>query len=213
MEIITLTDKNVLSSNTYIIISGDTFSVVDPSVSFEKAKAAYPALDKKTCGYVLLTHGHADHIRQVQSYVDAGCEVLITEQDALLASNIEWNCTLILGEKTAYSGNYRKIVDGEVINVGDESITVITTPGHTAGSVSYLSGSVIFTGDTLFAGGGYGRYDLVSSSFYQLRESLEKLFVLDGDLVIYPGHGPISTLRETKNILQEKQKGILKWKN
>ena len=199
MEIITLTDNRVLTSNCYIVLSGDSFSVVDPSVSYRRALLSVPSLVNYKPGYVLLTHGHFDHIREIESYVDAGCKVLVTEHDAMLAADIEMNCSVRLGESVAYSGEYCIISDGEQIRVGDDVFRVIETPGHTAGSVCYLTDGLIFTGDTLFANGGYGRFDAPSGNFDQLCTSLRKLFDLDENLKVYSGHGPETTLGLTKS--------------
>lgn len=199
MEIITLGDDYVLTSNCYIILSGEIFSVVDPSVSYEKAKSAIPYLDTYKPGYVLLTHGHADHLWEIYSYVDVGCEVLATEHDASVAADSSLNCSALFDMDTTYNGKYRKINEGEIISVGDTSFTVLETPGHTAGSVCYLTEGLAFTGDTLFASGGYGRFDLPTGNLVQLRESLRRLFTLDENLKVYSGHGPVTTLGETKS--------------
>ena len=199
MEIITLTDSRVFSSNCYIVISGDSFSVVDPSVSYRRALRSVPSLANYKPGYVLLTHGHFDHIREIESYVDAGCEVLVTEHDAALAADSALNCSAKFGERLAYSGEYRGIFDGERIRVGDAVFEVIETPGHTAGSVCYLTDGLLFTGDTLFANGGYGRCDVPSGDFDQLRSSLRKLFDFDEKLKVYSGHGPDTLLGLTKS--------------
>ena len=199
MKVITLADKNNFASNCYILVFEDSFSVIDPSVSYERAKMEIPEISKLRAQYVLLTHGHVDHFWHIQSYIDAGCEVLVTEHDGLIAKDKTKNCALILnGILYDYLGSYKAVADGDTIQVGDTEFTVISTPGHTAGSVCYLSDRIMFTGDTLFARGSYGRYDLPSGSKTMLFDSLEKLFALDGDIMIYPGHGEKSTLRDTK---------------
>ncbi len=199
MKVITLTDKDNFASNCYILVFEDSFSVIDPSVSYEKAKMEIPEISKLRAEYVLLTHGHVDHFWHIKSYVDVGCEVLVTEHDGLLAKDKTKNCALLLnGMIYDYSGRYKALADGDRIQVGNTEFTVVSTPGHTAGSVCYLSDKIMFTGDTLFARGSYGRYDLPSGSKNNLFDSLNKLFAFDGDIVIYPGHGEKSTLRETK---------------
>lgn len=80
------------------------------------------------------------------------------------------------------------------LQVSNIKLQVIHTPGHTKGGVSYLGDGVIFTGDTLFAG-SIGRTDLPGGNYKILIKSIrEKLLVLDDNLVIYPGHGPSSTI-------------------
>lgn len=202
MEIITLSDDYILTSNCYIILSDTSFSVVDPSVSYEKAVQRIKALKDLKPEYVLLTHGHCDHFWEIQSYVNAGCEVLVTEHDAILAADENLNCSALFDMNTEYKGAYRRITEGDVINIGDTKFTVIETPGHTAGSVCYLTDALAFTGDTLFANGGYGRFDLPSGNAVQLRASLGRLLTLDEGLKLYSGHGPATTLGETKSFFK-----------
>ena len=86
------------------------------------------------------------------------------------------------------------VEDGMELQVSNIKLQVIHTPGHTKGGVSYLGDGVIFTGDTLFAG-SIGRTDLPGGNYKILIKSIrEKLLVLDDNLVIYPGHGPSSTI-------------------
>ena len=202
MKIITLNGDYVLTSNCYIILSSGSFSVVDPSVSYKKAKEFIPDLENYTPQYVLLTHGHADHLWEIQSYVDVGCKVISTDRDAALAADSNLNCSFLFDMNTSYVGEHITVRDGDIIKVGDAVFTVLETPGHTSGSVCYLTDGVVFTGDTLFASGGYGRFDLPSGNIAQLRESLSRLFALDGSLTVYSGHGPLTTLGETKSFFE-----------
>ncbi len=199
LEIVTLTDRNIFASNCYILLSEDSFSVVDPSVSFSEAAKAVPKLQNLKPGYVLLTHGHIDHMWHIYSYTEIGCEVLVSHEDAILAKNKMLNCAFMLkGNISAYTGKYREVFAGDKILIGNVEFEVIATPGHTEGSVCYLSDEIIFTGDTIFSGGAYGRYDLPTGNFKKLRNSLNKLLSLNGDLRIYSGHGESTTLNETK---------------
>lgn len=202
MEIITLTDDYTFASNCYIILSGDSFSVIDPSVSYQKAEKVIPELKKYRSGYVLLTHGHADHFWEIQSYVNVGCEVLITDRDAKIAADENLNCAALFGKHLTYNGEYRVINDGQILKVGEVEFKVMQTPGHTEGSVCYIADGIAFTGDTLFANGGYGRFDLPSGNIVRLKESLNKLFALDENIKIYSGHGPETTLGETKSFFR-----------
>ena len=200
MQIITLQNPKIFASNCYILVSDKSFSVVDPSVSFEDAAAAYPRLSDLNAEYVLLTHGHVDHFWEIESYVKRGCKVLISEKDSHIVSKPSMNCYEFLsGNIDSYKGELQLLKDGDVIQTVGEKIRVIETPGHTAGSVSYISDGVIFTGDTLFSGGVYGRYDLPTSDGRALFNSLEKLFALPDDLTVYSGHGAVTTIKMTKN--------------
>ena len=198
MKIIALSRNDVFASNCFIIISGESFSVVDPSVGFEEASEICPEiLTLKPCK-VLLTHAHVDHFYDIETYTRLGCEVLVSAKDASLLDNVFMNCAVMLhSHYCGYNGPIREIKGGEVISLGDNEAEVICTPGHTAGSVCYRIGEKIFTGDTLFANGGYGRCDLPTGDERDLFNSLKQLFSLNGNITIYPGHGGISTLKET----------------
>jgi len=92
----------------------------------------------------------------------------------------------------------REVENGEVITVGNSEFKVLHTPGHTQGSVCYVLGSVIFSGDTLFKG-SIGRTDLPGGSDHQMLESLNhRIATLDGNMIVYPGHGPSTTIAHEK---------------
>ena len=86
------------------------------------------------------------------------------------------------------------IKDGDIIKFGNTDIKVIHTPGHTQGGVCYLVDNMLFSGDTIFRE-AVGRCDLEGGNFEQIVESIEsKIFTLPDDILIYPGHGPSSTV-------------------
>ena len=200
MKVITLNDKMNFASNCYVLVSGGGFSVIDPSVSYERAAREFPDLEVLAPRYVILTHGHVDHFLEVESYVKRGCELLISELDGPSLASEYMNCSFIVkGKISSYNGKYRGLVGGDVINLGEDKLTVIETPGHTEGSICLLSENVIFTGDTLFARGSYGRCDLPTSVPGKLQSSLSRLFELDGRLIVYAGHGESCTLESTKS--------------
>ena len=200
MEIFRLTDDKKFASNCYILVSEKSFSVVDPSISYEDALMRVPAISSLEPEYVLLTHGHLDHIWEIDTYVERGLKVLVSEEDGKMLSDTALNCAFMLrGKINSYKGEYQVIKDGEAIKVGDNDFKVISTPGHTKGSLCYLSDEIIFTGDTLFAGGSYGRYDLPSGNREELSASLRKLFMLPEDLRVYSGHGEATKLKDTKS--------------
>jgi glyoxylase-like metal-dependent hydrolase (beta-lactamase superfamily II) len=88
--------------------------------------------------------------------------------------------------------------DGDKVSLDSLELEIIHTPGHTPGGISIKLGDVVFTGDTLFAG-GIGRTDLPEGDERTLYRSIkEKLFMLDDNTVVYPGHGPESTIGEEK---------------
>lgn len=203
MKIITLKEHKILASNCYLIITDNAFSVVDPSVSFDEAKKTVPELSCLKPDYVILTHAHIDHFWEIDSYVSAGCTVLVSEKDSRKLGDERLNCAIMLnGNINSYQGEYTVVSDGDRISVAGRTFEVIETPGHTDGSLCYLSDDIMFTGDTLFADGVFGRYDLPSGNPADLMRSLKKLFSLNADIVIYPGHGEISTLKSSKSFLR-----------
>lgn len=96
-----------------------------------------------------------------------------------------------------------ELAEGGVIRFGSIRLDVLHTPGHTEGSICLLAEHerLLFTGDTLFAG-GWGRVDLPGGSAEQLVDSLGRLAVMDGDLQVLPGHGPTSTIERERAWLE-----------
>ncbi|MBE6537060.1 MAG: MBL fold metallo-hydrolase [Ruminococcaceae bacterium] len=200
LEIITLQNPRIFSSNCYIVLSDDAFTVIDPSVSYEDAISVYTKLGDLKAEYVLLTHGHVDHFWEIDSYLKRGARVIISEKDAEIMSKPEMNCSEFLdGNINSYSGEYATVNDGDTVETVGKTFCVIATPGHTAGSVSFKTEDVIFTGDTLFADGVFGRYDLPTSDGIALLHSLKRLFALPDHLTVYSGHGRPTTLKNTKD--------------
>ena len=181
-------------ANTYLLISGTHALVVDPAVSVEAISAVLSEEGAALEG-ILLTHGHFDHTTSVDTVRNTyKISAYIHEHDSIMLSD---------AHKSAFYTFFRKecvhrpaeytISDGDVIPLGDERITVIHTPGHTGGSVCFLCGDILVSGDTLFAD-SVGRTDLWSGDTASLRSSLDYLGKLDASITIYPGHGGPATL-------------------
>ena len=137
---------------------------------------------------VLTTHGHWDHIQAVTAMRDAGLDVGIAAADAAMLPSYDF-----------------VIPDDEQYRVGDLRMRSIHTPGHTAGSTSFLleGKPLLFTGDTLFPGGP-GNTSTPGASFEQILASIDRrLFTLPADLIVLPGHGLDTTLGEERPHLPE----------
>lgn len=149
--------------------------------------------------YIINTHGHIDHIAG-NNLLKAKTEalLLIHRLDADMLVDANKNFSSFMG-KEIYSPSADKLLEeGDEISLGTLNLIVIHTPGHTPGGISLVSDNIVFTGDTLFAG-GIGRTDLSGGSYQDLIKSIkEKLLILGDDKIIYPGHGPDSTIGEER---------------
>ena len=158
--------------------------------------------------YILNTHGHADHVMGNPKLKNLlNIPVCIHEADDRFFNDpaVREKSSKELGLPPAEPANI-KLKDGDTLEVGTLNIEVIHTPGHTPGSVCYLVGENLFTGDTLFVGAA-GRTDLIGGSLDTLIQSIQKkLIVLPKQTIIWPGHdygeNPSSTIgREMKENL------------
>ena len=140
--------------------------------------------------YILLTHGHFDHISGVKKLKETcGGTICIHPDDADCLTDPSKS----LNQFTNYAVQEPVTADilvgeGSVLMLGNTEIKVMHTPGHTRGSVCYLVGDIMFSGDTLFRC-SMGRTDFPGGSTKQLFASLARIGQMDGDLAIYPGHG------------------------
>jgi len=142
------------------------------------------------------THAHADHTAANDALRGQfGCPVIIHELDALALTDPEANLSVWAEHaEPAISPADRLLKDGDEIRIGEFVFRVMHTPGHTPGGICLLVDGVLFSGDTLFAG-GIGRTDLPGGSYERLIESIRsRLLVLPDDTAVYPGHGPETTI-------------------
>jgi glyoxylase-like metal-dependent hydrolase (beta-lactamase superfamily II) len=146
--------------------------------------------------YILLTHGHVDHIGAVDELrsLIGDVQVGIHAEDAGMLSDGRKNLSSYFGPGLVLKSADLLLQDGQKITVGQQSLKVIYTPGHSPGGVCYLSSEGLFSGDTLFAG-SIGRTDFPGGSFDQLIKGIkEKLMVLPEDTRVFPGHGEETTI-------------------
>ncbi|MBQ8836794.1 MAG: MBL fold metallo-hydrolase [Clostridia bacterium] len=197
MRVVTLYSAGY-ASNSYLIVDEESkeFAVVDPSV--DPAVASDFFNDGYTLKYVLLTHGHFDHILFVDEWRANGAKVCIHEGDAEFLGDPSKSLYLQFFARDTKHGDADIVLrDKSIIKLGNNSIEVMSTPGHTKGSVCYIFDDVMISGDTLFEG-SIGRTDLYGSSNTDMRETIEKLSAIDKDYTVYPGHGGKTTLAHEK---------------
>lgn len=149
--------------------------------------------------YILNTHGHLDHVAgdyDIQTKEDA--KVLLHKDDEFLVKALKQHLALYGMPEYEVPKIDEYIEDGQEIKAGGMTFKVIHTPGHSPGAVCYLTDNVLFSGDTLFAD-SVGRTDLPGGSYEELGNSIKnKLFTLDENITVYPGHGPSTTIKHEK---------------
>lgn len=145
-----------------------------------------------TVKYILLTHGHFDHVLGINRMNEVlGAKVYVHKGDKEQVVNTR-SVMMMFGLPTEGVENPKitaTLSDAGELTLGNQVIKVIETPGHTPGGVCYLIGDCLFSGDTLFHG-TIGRIDLPGGSFQQIKHSVKDvLFALDENIKVYPGHG------------------------
>ena len=142
--------------------------------------------------YLLLTHAHFDHAGNAADIKADGAKVYISEKDA---EKLAGGGTLAenFGRKFKPVNADVKLSGGETLSLCGIEIEVIATPGHTDGSLTFKTGDMLFTGDTLFLE-SVGRTDFPTGNREELIRSVKKLFALKGDFNVYPGHEDFTTL-------------------
>lgn len=182
-------------TNCYIVGSELTREgmVIDPGGDAEGILRLVkePGLDIK---YIVLTHGHIDHIGAVSELKEAtGAEFYAHSEEGVVFQGQP--VSPLLGVSyPAMPNPDRWLKGGDSLDIGDLHFIVLHTPGHSPGGICLLGEGVVFSGDTLF-NHGIGRTDFPMGSHSQLMDSIHtKLMVLPDDTVVYPGHGPASTI-------------------
>ncbi|MBQ9530799.1 MAG: MBL fold metallo-hydrolase [Eubacterium sp.] len=150
--------------------------------------------------YILLTHGHFDHIIGTKEVKEKySCKVAISSEDEGMLSSARLSLALFFNEPQNDVSADIIIKDGDIINLGETEIKVISTPGHTKGSVCFIAEDYLFSGDTLFYC-SFGRTDFPGGSEKEMLSSLKRLKKLNGDYKVMTGHDETSTLDyERKN--------------
>ncbi len=193
-----------LGTNCYILSKDNQCLIIDPGGDAAIIKD-YVATNNVTPEAILLTHAHFDHIGAVDEIRNTyNIDVYLHEEEKNWLENPELNRSLLFlgndGGYTTAAPNF-SLQTGE-LNIGAFSMRVVHTPGHSPGSVTFIFAdeACIVSGDVLFQR-GIGRTDLPDGSMEQLAESIvTQLYVLEDEYVVYPGHGPQTTIGEEKKL-------------
>ncbi|NMA07457.1 MAG: MBL fold metallo-hydrolase [Ruminococcaceae bacterium] len=168
-----------LGTNCYIVTDKNKIgAVIDPG---EEGDKIIRFIEKNgiDCRFVLLTHGHFDHVGALKEVLSAtGAKLVASSADSEneMTPDIE-------------------AVEGLVVKVGDMDFKVLSTPGHSKDSVCYLTEEALFSGDTLFFE-SIGRTDFPGGDFGEMKKSLKKLRDMEiDDIAVYPGHGASTDLK------------------
>ncbi|OGD54628.1 hypothetical protein A3J78_01755 [Candidatus Beckwithbacteria bacterium RBG_13_35_6] len=190
-----------LGTNCYLVYDKDSRDcfILDPGddADFIIRKIQDLKLKPKA---ILATHGHFDHVLAVT-------ELKLTLKIPFYL-HCQDNSLLKRATKTAkYFTNVNhdpvSIVDkylrnNQILKAGRLGLKVLETPGHTQGSISFLTKGCIFVGDVIFSNGSFGRTDLEGGDYKALRKSIKKILFLPSDSIIYPGHGEVTTVKEER---------------
>ena len=174
----------MFEENTYLITDEATGlkAIIDPG--YYSDQVAKDIGDASSLKYLLLTHGHRDHLGAVAEYQSVYKDAIYAAPEADLG---------IMYERNSPEPD-QLLKDADVIELGETKIIVIATPGHTAGGLCFKTDKEIFTGDTLFKM-SVGRTDLPTGGWDALVSAIRhQIYTLDDDLIVYPGHGDSTSI-------------------
>lgn len=189
-----LLGSGMFGSNSYLLEDNNEAVLIDAGIAAKDVQEALTRLNAKL-KYIILTHGHIDHICTVDQIRDlTGASVLIHESDSDCLTRSDRNLSANFTRPHEYKKADKELVHGEIIKFGSAEIEVIHTPGHTMGGCCFLIENQLYSGDTLFAG-SIGRTDFYGGDYKVLLASIkERLFVLPETTKVYPGHGNETTI-------------------
>lgn len=182
-----------VQANNYLVIDEASKEAILIDCSDYVAEIIdYVKENNLTVKYILLTHGHFDHVLGINRMNEVlGAKVYVHKGDKEQVVNTR-SVMMMFGLPTEGVENPKitaTLSDAGELTLGNQVIKVIETPGHTPGGVCYLIGDCLFSGDTIFHG-TIGRTDLPGGSFQQIKHSVKDvLFALDENIKVYPGHG------------------------
>jgi hydroxyacylglutathione hydrolase len=191
---------DLFGENCYLIRRRDTLAtlVVDPGLQLDQVRQQIDS-EGLTLEHILVTHGHIDHVAGVPAlHAQTGAPIAMHPDDLAI---LDWGAIaqypFVPAGFTSFSID-TALTHGTTLSFQDVNLRVLHTPGHTQGSVCFLFGLDCFTGDTLFQR-GIGRTDLPGGDTQKIVFSIRNvLYALPPKTVVYPGHGPATTIEEEK---------------
>lgn len=191
-----------LGTNTWLLWDEESREafLIDPAASSDTLLARIRELGLRVT-LIINTHGHGDHIGGNDWFKQAlGAKVLIHAADATMLTDNRKNFSEFLGQAYILGPPDILAEDGLMLKIGAHSVRVIHTPGHTPGCICLLADKFLISGDTLFEL-SIGRTDFPGGNHAQIVDSIRhKLFTLPDDTVVFPGHGPRTSIgMEKKN--------------
>lgn len=189
-------------TNTWLLYDDESREglLVDPAAPSEELLLRIGELDL-TVRFIVNTHGHGDHIGGNDWFKSRlGARVMIHPGDAHCLTDNRRNLSEYMGTPLSCSAADEAATPGRIIPLGNHSVRVISTPGHTPGGICLLAEKFLISGDTLFEL-SIGRTDFPGGNHQEIVRSIQtQLFTLPDDTVVFPGHGPRTTIgMEKKN--------------
>ncbi|MFB3882609.1 MAG: MBL fold metallo-hydrolase [Armatimonadota bacterium] len=197
MKVQTLT-LGAFGTNCYLVWSEGNTSAMLVDCAGEADQILERANDLGlTISLIAITHGHIDHLESLAELKEhTRARVAAHELDAPALADPMLSGAAMFGFSQDGVEVDVLLTEGAKVGVeGGTTFGVLHTPGHSPGSICLLGEGVLFSGDCLFAG-GIGRVDLPGGDEAEIMRSLARLALLDPQLVVYPGHGPATTIGE-----------------
>jgi glyoxylase-like metal-dependent hydrolase (beta-lactamase superfamily II) len=190
------------AANCYVVGSSATKQgmIIDPGAEAETILTTVQQMGLSV-SLIVITHAHIDHVgalREVQEKTSAQFAIHEAEKGFLFTAPMRMLTSLGISPVKSPPRPDRILKDGDGIDIGDLHFEVLHTPGHSSGGICLSGHGVVFSGDTLF-NLGVGRTDFPGMSHERLMKSIyDKLMVLPDKTIVYPGHGPLTTIGDER---------------